>query len=56
MKTKQRENNLKNALRKVFRRRARRHDPMVVFNMSIFNFTDGWNRTFSKYEYVRSYA
>jgi len=56
MKTKQRENNLKNALRKVFRRRARRHDPMLVLNMSIFNFTDGWNRTFSKYEYARSYA
>jgi hypothetical protein len=29
---------------------------MLVFNMSIFNFTDGWNRTFSKYEYARSYA
>jgi len=27
---------------------------MLVFNMSIFNFfTDGWNRTFSKYEYAR---
>jgi len=21
--------------------------------MSIFNFTDGWSRTFSKYEYAR---
>jgi len=29
---------------------------MLVFNMSIFNFTDGWNRTFSKYEYARSYV
>jgi hypothetical protein len=26
---------------------------MLVLNMSIFNFTDGWNRTFSKYEYAR---
>jgi len=25
---------------------------MLVFNMSIFNFADGWSRTFSKYEYA----
>ncbi len=56
MKTKQRENNFRSTLRKVFRRRAGRHDPMLVFNMSIFNFTDGWRRTLSKYEYARSYA
>jgi len=56
MKTKQRENNFRSALRKVFRRRAGRHDPMLVLNMSIFNFTDGWSRTFSKYEYGRFYA
>jgi len=29
---------------------------MLVLNMSIFNYSDGWNRTFSKYEYARSYA
>jgi hypothetical protein len=29
---------------------------MLVLNMSIFNFTDGSNRTFSKYEYARSYV
>ena len=56
MKTKQLENNFRSTLRKVFRRRILRHDPMLVLNMSIFNFTDGWSRTFSKYEYVRSYA
>jgi hypothetical protein len=56
MKTKQRENNFRRALRKVFQLRARSRDPMLVLNMSIFNFTDGWNRTFSKYEYVRSNA
>ena len=56
MKTKQHENNFRSRLRKFFRTRASRHDPMLVFNMSIFNFTDGWSRTFSKYEYVRSYA
>jgi hypothetical protein len=29
---------------------------MLVLNMSIFNFTDGWRRTFSKHGYARSYA
>jgi len=56
MKAKPRENNLRSKLRDVFRPRARRHDPMLVLNMSIFNFTDGWSRTFAKYEYARSYA
>ncbi len=56
MKTKQSENNFKGALRKIFGRRVRRHDPMLVLNMSVFNFTDGWSRTFSKYEYARFYA
>jgi hypothetical protein len=27
---------------------------MFVFNMFIFNFTDGWSRTFPKNEYARS--
>jgi len=54
MRTKQRENNFRSWLRKLFQRRAQRHDPMLVFNMSIFNFTDGWRRTLSKYEYAPS--
>jgi len=53
MKAKPRENNFRSRLRELFRYRAHRHDPMLVLNMSIFNFTDGWNRTFSKYEYAR---
>jgi hypothetical protein len=56
MKIKQRENNVRSTLRKIFRRPVRRHDPMLVLNMSIFNFTDGWSRTFSKHEYARFYA
>ncbi len=56
MKIKQRENNVRSTLRKIFRRTVRRHDPMLVLNMSIFNFTDGWSRTFSKHEYARFYA
>jgi hypothetical protein len=56
MKAKSRENNLRNGLRNLFRPRAPRHDAMLVFNMSIFNFTDGWSRTFSKQEYTRSYV
>ena len=52
MKTK--EQSFSQRLARVFRRSARRHDALLVFNMSIFNFfTDGWNRTFSKYEYAR---
>jgi hypothetical protein len=56
MKAKQRDSNFRGTLRKVFRRRTRRHDPMLVLNMTSFNFTDGWSRTLSKYEYGRSYA
>jgi hypothetical protein len=56
MKARQRENNFRHPLRKLFQRGGRRHDPMLVLNMSIFNFTDGWSRTFSKYEYARFYA
>jgi hypothetical protein len=56
MKAKQRESNFSHPRRELFRRRGHKHDPMLVFNMSIFNFTDGWSRTFSKYQYARSYA
>jgi hypothetical protein len=56
MKTKQDENNVWHTLRTGFRRRAQRHDPMLVLNMSNFNFTDGWRRAFLKHEYARSNA
>jgi hypothetical protein len=56
MKAKPSENNFKSRLRKLYRPRAPRHDPMLVLNMSIFNFTNGWSRTFWKDEYARSYA
>jgi hypothetical protein len=56
MKAKERGSNLTGRVRQAFRRRARRHDPMLVLSMSIFNFTNGWNRTFSKYEYARFYS
>ena len=52
MKTEQHEDNSARTLRKIFRRHVRRHDPLLVLTMSIFNFTDGWRRTFSKYEYA----
>jgi hypothetical protein len=54
MKTK--EQSFRKKLQRIFRRRVRGHDRMLVLNMSIFNFTDGWSRTFSKNEYGRSYA
>jgi hypothetical protein len=33
--------------REMISRRRRIHDPMLMFNMSIFNYKDGWNRTFN---------
>jgi hypothetical protein len=33
--------------REMFQRRRRMRDPLLVFNMSIFNFDDGWNRIFT---------
>jgi hypothetical protein len=40
-------------LSRIFRRSRRRHDPMLVLNMALFNFTDGWNRAFSREQYAR---
>lgn len=34
--------------RAMLARRRRMHDPMLVLNMSIFNFAGGWNRTFNE--------
>ena len=51
MKTKQ--NNSRRPLRRFFRLRTRRHDRMLVLNMVMFNFTDGWNRVFSNEHYAR---
>jgi hypothetical protein len=56
MKIKRDESNFWHTMRKIFRRKASRHDPLLVFNMLDFNFTDGWRRTFSKSEYGRYYA
>jgi len=38
--------NVTDTWREIFRRR-RVHDPMLVFNMSIFNLNNGWDRTFN---------
>jgi hypothetical protein len=53
MKNKQYQGNSKGSLRTFFRRYRRRHDPMLVFNMWSFNFTDGWNRVFARDQYGR---
>ena len=29
------------------KKRSRRHDPMLVLNMSMFNFANGWDRIFN---------
>jgi len=53
MKAKQIQSNSKPGLWRIFRRSSRRHDPMLVLNMALFNFTDGWNRAFSRDQYAR---
>jgi hypothetical protein len=53
MKAKQSQSNSKRAPWRIFRRSSRRHDPMLVLNMTLFNFTDGWNRAFFREQYAR---
>ncbi len=53
MKTKLHQSPPRRSLRPMFRRRVRKHDPMLVLNMSLFNFTDGWSRVFSRDLYGR---
>ena len=36
--------------REMFQRRRRMRDPSLVFNMSIFNFDDEWNRIFTQFK------
>jgi hypothetical protein len=53
MKTTQGRNNFTRALRRLFRLGARRHDPLLLLNMSLFNFIGGWDRTFAPDDYAR---
>jgi hypothetical protein len=53
MKTKQGRNNFRRALRKLFRLGMPRHDPLLLLNMSRFNFIGGWDRTFAQDDYAR---
>jgi len=43
----------RNKLSKILRRFPRRHDPTLVLNLALFNYTDGSNRVFSKEQYAR---
>jgi hypothetical protein len=52
MKTKQIQSNSKLSLW-ILRRSSRRHDPMLVLNMVLFNFTGGWNRVLARDQYAR---
>jgi hypothetical protein len=42
--------------RKIFRRPAPAHDPLLSLSMTLFNYTDSWSRTFAKDEYGRAWA
>jgi hypothetical protein len=49
----QRRNSFAGFWRRIFRRTVRRHDPLLFLSMTLFNYTDGWNRTFAKEDYAR---
>jgi hypothetical protein len=42
--------------RKIFRPSRPAHDPLLTLNMSLFNYTDSWRRTFARDEYGRAWA
>ena len=50
-----RKNKLSDKLGNFFRRRRRQHDPMLVLNMSIFNFEGGWSRIFNPIKVRENY-
>jgi hypothetical protein len=56
MKNKPRDLKDVRAAARVLRARRRAHDPLLLLNMSHFNFVGGWRRTFAKSEYERAYA
>ena len=53
MKTKQVQSNSKLSPWTILRRSSRPHDPMLVLNMALFNFTGGWNRVLGRDQYAR---
>jgi hypothetical protein len=55
MKTKHHRSFLK-LWRKIFRQPAPAHDPWLSLNMTFFNYTDSWSRTFAKDKYGRDWA
>src|SRR5438477_3222061 len=48
MKTRQSKNKLRELFRRIFRRSTTVHDPWLSVSMTLFNYTDGWSRTFAK--------
>jgi len=46
-KSKSARGNAARGWREMFRRDRHRHDPLLVFNMSIFNLANGWDRAFN---------
>src|ERR1041385_5459030 len=49
MKHDHRPKNLIRVCRNLFRRSAPTHDPLLFFNMALFNFADGWARILLRY-------
>jgi hypothetical protein len=53
MKARQIQSNSKLRPWTILRRSSQRHDPMLVFNMALFNFTSGWSRILARDQYAR---
>ena len=49
----QRRNSFTEVWRRIFRGSTRHHDPLLSLSMTLFNYTDGWSRTFAKEDYAR---
>src|SRR5262245_18293471 len=53
MKFKRQQTISRSKLPKILRRFRRSPDPILVLKLALFNYTDGWNRVFSKEQYAR---
>jgi hypothetical protein len=54
LKTKPPRENLARSWRGKIQRRRKNHDPLLVLNMSIFNFAGGWDRLLNRPEVYRN--
>ena len=56
MKTEESKTKFNAFFHRVFRRAPEVRDPWLGISMHLFNYDGGWNRTFARAEYARSWA